>query len=91
MIWLEGRKKKRVNRNSKLCRTDFVFFEQYITNSINTLKEKKENMSYLNINSFLQGFLSKKAFEFFSGHSKGVEILIFLFEKIFELNHFKYH
>ena len=48
-------------------------------------------MSYLNINSFLQGFLSKKAFEFFSGHSKGVEILIFLFEKIFELNKNKFH
>ena len=77
--------------HDKKIDVNFVFFEQYITNSINTLKEKKENMSYLNINSFLQGFLSKKAFEFFSGHSKGVEILIFLFEKIFELNKNKFH
>ena len=29
MIWLEGRKEKRVNRNSKLGRTDFFFWNNF--------------------------------------------------------------
>ncbi len=70
---------------------DYDFINNYIERSIHVLNEKKENISFLNVNSFLQGFLSKKAIELFSSTSEGVEILTVLFNKMIDLNENKYH
>lgn len=70
---------------------DFDFLLKYIDRSLRVLKEKKENISYLNVNSFLQGFFSKKAVELFSSRKEGIEILTVLFNKIIDMNENKYH
>jgi len=87
-IYVQNYMQHLLNNSNKI---DYDFINNYIEKSIHVLKEKKENISFLNVNSFLQGFLSKKAIELFSSTSEGVEILTVLFNKMIDLNENKYH